>query len=178
MTVISNFTQEAIVDKIYQVGKYQVHEKIYQTGSDFPDPKYERSYKIKNGDRSVNLGRFMNEDKQGIGIEAPPKMVGEWLVVFSANRVFLWKSGSEPIEFEPYRASNWQKYSDLGINGHYDYYSSNFFIKDARWFFEYRCANQPCLTMKDDRAMPEKILFSSDDRGQTFHVLENSKAQK
>lgn len=159
-----------IVERSYQVDRYQVHEKIAETGSSWPDRKYERVYTLQTEHKSLELGRFTNEDRVGIEL-APPKIVGDLLVVFSANKVFLWKPDSKPIEFYPFMAKNWMEYSNQGINGFYDYHATDFSIQGNRWIFEYRCANRPCNTMKDNKPMPEKIRFFSDDMGKTFDVL-------
>jgi hypothetical protein len=101
-------------------------------------------------------------------------MVGEWLVVFSANRTYLWQPGQSTVEFTPYAAEDWQEYSDLGINGHYDYHAVDFRVEGDRWVFEYRCAHQPCLKLNNNQPMPSRILFYSGDRGKTFHLMPTS----
>jgi hypothetical protein len=165
------------VDRNYFVGQYQIREKIHPVGSNFPDQKYERVYTLYTGSQRIELGRFMNEDNDGIKA-AVPKVVGEWLVVFSASKTFLWKAGNDPIAFEPYRAENWMEYSAIGINGHYDYNATDFSIQGDRWILEYRCATQPCSMAIDGRTNPEKIRFFSEDGGKTFYALKAEKPGK
>lgn len=165
-----------IVDRSYSAGDYQIREKIYRRSNGWTDPRYERVYVLQSSNKNIELGRFENEDDQGIDQTiAAPETVGEWIVVYSANRTLLWQSGRSPIEFEPFRAANWDEIGSqkMGINGHYDYYARDFWIEGDRWWFEYICATQPCLG-NAARPLPETLRFFSDDHGQTFYLQADS----
>lgn len=98
--------KEETSDRVYQVSKYQIREKIYKY-SRFPDSsfdyKYDRVYTIvENGWLPMEVARFEYTDRRNIGIKtAHPKMVGEWLVIFSDRQTFLWKPNHQLIKFTP-----------------------------------------------------------------------------
>lgn len=101
--------QEEMSDRVYQIDKYQIREKIYKYSGSFPDSsfdyRYQRVYTIvKNGWLPIEVAKFEYTDGQNIGIEiADPKMVGEWLVIFSNRQTFLWKPDRQLITFTPDR---------------------------------------------------------------------------
>ena len=170
--LLSNLLTQPIVDQSYLAGRHEIREKIYQRGSGWPDYRYERIYVLQDGRQQIELARFENESKDGIEA-AVPRVLGEWVTVFSANHLILWKSGSKPIVFTPYRAVGWQEYAKQGltdINGHYDYYARDFRIVGDRWLLEYHCANQPCSLGDNNQPLSDKLVFFSDDQGQTFYV--------
>ncbi len=165
---------EPIVDRTYLVKKYRIRERVYHR-SNWPDNVYERIYTLENGWQSIELGKFQNEDNLGIESEkVAPKLVGEWLAIFSANRIFLWKPESKSLEFEPFQAQGWTEYAENfdSINGHYDYQSANFSTHGDRWLLEYRC-RQNCADPVTNRSKPAKIVFVSSDRGKTFQILKD-----
>jgi hypothetical protein len=163
---------EKISDRTYTANDYKIRELIYHRSS-WPDNIYERIYTLDRGWKSIELGRFRNEDNLSVVQKnAVAKMVGKWLVIMSANRIFLWQPDRDPIEFEPYRSQGWSEYAEKNdnINGHYDYHAVNFSIQGDRWLLEYRC-EQTCVDKFDRQSRPAKIMFESRDRGQTFQIL-------
>ena len=175
--LLPSLTVQPIVDQSYSVGRYAVREKIYQNGGGWPDHRYERIYTLQDGWQQIELARFENESKDGIEVFAP-KVLDEWVVVFSANRLILWKSGSQAIVFTPYQAVGWREYAEQrlgGANGHYDYYARDFGIVGDRWLLEYGCARQFCRLGDNNQPLPDKLIFFSDDQGRTFHIQSSTK---
>jgi hypothetical protein len=163
-----------IINKSYPIERYQLHEKVYDVG--FLNHEYERVYTVQDGWWLTEIGRFSNEEHpQQVEHPVAPKLVGDWLVVFSGSHLFLWQSGRPPIAFDPHRAVGWYEYANqpaVQINEHYDYHATDFLIQGDRWIFEYRCSHPSC--QGGGKSTPAKILFFSDDRGTTFHLLKNS----
>lgn len=101
--------KEETSDRVFQIDKYQIHEKIYKYSGTFPDSsfdsRYQRVYTItENGWLPMEVARFEYTDRRNIGIKiADPKMVGEWLVIFSDRQTFLWKPQHQLIKFTPDR---------------------------------------------------------------------------
>jgi len=157
-----------ILDKSYAVGEYRVRERISPVGGNWPDQKYERVYTLEHDGQLIEIGRFKNEDRTGIQA-AEPKLVGDWLVIFSASRTFIWKPNTEPIAFVPFDAVNWGEVEKRhhGINSSYDYEAIDLTIDGDRWAIEYRCFQGKCL----HQARPNKITFISEDEGQTFYAI-------
>ena len=178
--------------KTYDVGQYTITETISEFGSNWPDQNYERVYTI-DGDI---FAQYHNESSTGIDSESPPRMMGNWLVIMSSNRVFFWQPDKEQqIEFSPYVAEGWIEYSSheqwdgLGLDGAYGYRAidvqnsdvqiSNVQISNdaistdhpGRWVLTYRCTHS-CPTEEYPNRGPETIQFVSDDQGDTFRLME------
>ncbi len=177
LVLFPNVSSTRVVDESYAIGPYQLREEIYRYGNDWPDQRYRRIYTIQQGQQSIPLGQFEGEDPSGIVTEiAPPKIVAQWLVVFSASQVLLWQAERPAITFTPYDAEGWDGYAEQKfprINGHSDYDAVDFSIEGDRWLLTYRCASQPCRLLDNNQPMPAQIIFFSDDQGQTFHILEH-----
>jgi hypothetical protein len=168
-----NPVPDAVVDRTYTVGANRIREQIYPRGINWPDQKYEHIYSLENGDRRIELERFTNEEMQSGISKTQPKMVGEWLVIFSADRTFLWKSVSNSIEFSPTQSEGWNDYVLRNLDSYGIYHAKDFSIEGTRWIFEYQCQNLPCPQMKDNKTPPAKIRFFSDDRGKTFQIIKD-----
>ncbi len=138
-----------------------VEEQIYREES-FPDPRYERIYRVQTGARTVELGRYTDEGRAGM--TTPPLFVADWLVVMSGAHIFFWQPDEAMRHFYPYTAPDWIDYADpQQLNGHYDYAATNVQITGDDWWITYTCtaclANHPAL-----------ICFVSTDGGQTFRL--------
>ncbi len=102
---------EETSDRLYQASKYQIREKIYKYSGTMPDSifdyKYKRVYTIvEHGWLSMEVAQFKYTDRRNIGIKTThPKMVGEWLVIFSDRQTFLWKPNHQLIKFTPDKTS-------------------------------------------------------------------------
>jgi hypothetical protein len=143
--------KEETRDLVYKVRKYQIREQIYKYSS-FPDSsfdyRYDRVYTITdNSWFPMELARFEYTDRRNIGIKtAYPKMVGDWLVIFSDRQTFLWKPNHQPIKFTPNETylpelaeSPISVYPAKSKNIYLDYQAMNFSIQGNRWLFEYHC---------------------------------------
>jgi hypothetical protein len=176
LLLLANLYPTALIDQSYSVGRYQVSEQVYNVG--FLDHAYERVYTVKDGWWRTEIGRFVNEENPQLG-RLPPKLVGDWLVVFSGNHLFLWRSGRSTIAFTPDQAVGWSEYANQptgDINGHYDYHAADFWIQDNRWLVEYRCSRLSC--QKEGKSALAKIRFVSEDQGKTFHLLNHRSQPK
>jgi hypothetical protein len=169
---------EAVVDRSHAIGVNRIREKIYPHGINWPDQKYEHIYSLEQGNSSIELERFTNEERQSGISKTKPKMVGEWLVIFSAARTFLWKSGSKPVEFYPHQIEGWNDYVDRYLHSDINYHAKDFSIEGNRWMLEYECESLPCPQRKDDRTPPLKIRFFSDDFGKTFQIMQDANKSK
>jgi hypothetical protein len=165
---------EAVIDRSHSIGANRIREKIYPTGINWPDQKYEHIYSFERGNSSIELERFTNEERQSGINKTKPKMVGEWLVIFSAAQTFLWKSGSKPIEFYPYLIDEWGDYVIQHLHNYGSYYAKDFSIEGNRWILEYECENLPCPQMKDNQTLPPKIRFFSDNFGKSFQIIKDA----
>jgi hypothetical protein len=162
---------DPVVDRSYPVGENRIREKVYPTGMNWPDQKYEHIYSLEHKNGSIELDRFTNEERRGGSSKTKPKMVGEWLVIFSTDRTFLWKSGSKSIEFYPYHVEGWRDYVVRHLNNYSSYHAKDFSIEGNRWIFKYECESLPCPQMQDSQTPPPNIYFFSDDRGKTFQIM-------
>lgn len=162
---------EAVVDRSYPLGENRISEKVYPTGINWPDQKYEHIYTLEHKHGSIEVDRFTNEERQGSSSKTKPKMVGEWLVIFSTSRTLLWKSGSKPIEFYPYQIQGWDDYIIRNLNHYSSYHAKDFSVEGNRWIFEYECENLPCPQMQNNQTPPTNIRFFSDDFGKTFQIF-------
>lgn len=174
-----------LVDQTFPVGEYVVRETIHQDGMGWPDHRMLRQYTV-TADTTYDLGDYENESERGISPDSPPQMVGDRLVVYSSSHVYLWRLGEAPIEFNPYKAENW---NDVfpgtlnGPNGHYDYVADAFSVEvkegNPRWLITYRCIHPSCACTDtacetyapEDKAKPTALTFYSDDEGEHFYVL-------
>lgn len=154
-------TSQVVTVQDATVGQIIVEEQIYRTDS-FPDPRYERIYRVESGNQRVEVGRYADEAKSGI--TTPPRFVADWLVVMSGAHIFFWQKGEDTRHFYPYTAPDWIDYADpQQLNGHYDYVATAVEIEGDKWQISYECtaclANHPVL-----------IRFVSTDGGQTFRL--------
>jgi hypothetical protein len=169
---------DPVVDRSYPLGENRIREKVYPTGMNWPDQKYEHIYSLEHKNGSIEVDRFTNEERQGGGTKTKPKLVGEWLAIFSTSRTFLWKSGSKPIEFYPYQVAGWDDYVIRDLHDYSSYHAKDFIIEGNRWIIEYQCENLPCPQMQDNRIPPTNIRFFSDDFGKTFQILKDADKSK
>lgn len=169
---------DPVVDRSYPLGKNRIREKVYPTGINWPDQKYEHIYSLENDNGSVELDRFTNEERQGSSSKTKPKIVGEWLVIFNIDRTFLWKSGNKPIDFYPDQIEGWRDYVFRNLNDYSNYHAKNFLIEGNRWIFEYECESLPCPQMQDNQTPPTNIHFFSDDFGKTFQIVKDTDKSK
>ncbi len=157
----NSLVHQKISSKVYIVGKYKVKEDIYKT-TNFPDHQYKRVYWVKDGLFWHQIGAYENEDRTGITIA--PELVEDWLVIYSSSHLFLWSPELGKQHFYPFIADGWYEYSKQNlINGHYDYKSFKFQIKNGYWFAIYKCVF--CNGKK-----PKKLIFTLVPSNQRWSV--------
>ncbi|MEO1590577.1 MAG: hypothetical protein AAFU71_04705 [Cyanobacteria bacterium J06632_22] len=166
MVVSFSCGPDPISTTTYPAGDALIIEEIFEDQA-IPDNIYRRTYEVTYHGEQLDLGDYDNEDPYGI-VAAPPKWVAGWLVVFSSSQVFIWQPGQDPIHFNPYKAQGWNDYAGrsewrASINGSYDYYAQDLTIQDGQWRLEY-------VPAFDSPTGPARIVFVSDDEGQTFSV--------
>lgn len=169
---------EAVIDRYHVIGTNRIREKIYPTGINWPDQQYEHIYSLEQKNSSIELERFTNEERQSGINKTKPKMVGEWLVIFSAAQTFVWKSGSKPVKFYPYQIEGWYDYVDRYLHHDINYHAKNFSIEGNRWILEYECENLPCPQRKKNQMPQSKVRFFSDDFGKTFQIMQDANKSK
>ncbi len=184
--------KEETSDRVYQIDKYQIREKVYKHSGTFPDSsfdyRYQRVYTIvENGWLPMEVARFDYTDRRNIGIKiADPKMVGEWLAIFSDRQTFLWKPNHQLIKFTPDRsilpnlARSPKQPSKIKPNrktlphpaqslidayptdftniypDYLDYQAIDFSIQGDDWLFKYYC-DRHCQDGLNNR-MPPKLV--------------------
>ncbi len=156
---LAALTTELVEEHKYIVGSYEIKETIYREDS-FPDAQYKRVYAVGN----KKIGSYSDESSAGITI--PPEMVGEWLAIYSSSHLFLWQPDEEVRQFNPYQADGFIEYSDqfqFGLNGHYEYQVTAFWMENGRWFINY----DEQYHQKDH---PPTLLFTSDDEGISYTI--------
>ena len=162
------FVSERVAENSYTVGAYEVEEVIYREDG-FPDDSYERVYRVRNGRFWTEIGSYANESQSGI-IQSP-EWVDGWLVIYSSSHLFLWQPDETVRHFDLFLAEGWTEYAEqfgtFGLNGHYDYRVTRFWVEDKRWFIQYKCI-QSC---SDDR--PPILQFISGDQGLTYTINES-----
>lgn len=142
-------------------GEIIVAEQIYREES-FPDPRYERIYRVQTSEQTVELGRYTDEAANGMMV--PPQMVGGWLVVMSGAHIFFWQPDADVRHFYPYVADEWVAYAqERQLNGHYDYAAAAVQINGETWRITYTCT--ACLARQ-----PAEIHFVSTDGGRRFRI--------
>lgn len=142
-------------------GELIVEEQIYREES-FPDPRFERIYRVQSGEQEFELGRYTDEAAHGIN--TPPRFVADWLVVMSGAHIFFWQPEEEVRHFYPYVVDEWVVYAqERQLNGHYDYAATAVQIDSDEWRITYACT--ACLANH-----PAVIHFVSADGGQRFRL--------
>ncbi len=167
---LSGCFSSPLAESRYQLGDYRVTERIYREDG-FPDPTFERVLEVQHGSSTMRLGAYRDESREGITVA--PEWVGEWLVVYSSSHLFVWRPGVEARHFAPWEADGWTDYAarfgPCGLGGHYDYHAAHFWIEGGRWFVEYRCNPGYCV-----EGHPSTILFTSDDEGATYAIVDDA----
>jgi hypothetical protein len=155
------FTRELVSTQRAAAGALTVVEEVYRTDS-FPDPRYERIYRVQHAAREFELGRYSDEGTAAMA--QPPQMVGEWLVVMSGAHLFFWQAGQDTRHFYPFMVEAWFDFAQARqLNGHYDYAATAVEIDGAVWRITYTCTT--CLA-----GQPVEIRFVSTDGGATFQL--------
>ena len=149
---IEQFPAEIVSQQTVVVGDFVVEEQITKSGG-WPDWIYERSYWATYESKRRFLGSYQNESP--IGLLDDPFVVEGQLILFTGSRLFLWRPGTEPAQYFPFRAPEWADFGrEMNINGVYDYYPTRAWQEGEELWFEYSCQAN-CTPSK-----PGKILFA------------------
>ena len=166
-------TGEVVRATAYSADPYQVTEEVQYVSTDWDgEVLYQRVYVVEeqSKEQAAELTRFTGgETYWAADMDFPasePKQVGDWLVIFSLDQVWIWQPGQSAIAFAPTTSLDsdvWQDNQMERPDFWSFYLATDFQITEDQWVLEYTNG------ITDDSApSPGQYYFISDDEGQTF----------
>ncbi|MEO1589902.1 MAG: hypothetical protein AAFU71_01285 [Cyanobacteria bacterium J06632_22] len=164
-------TGEVVRETAYSADPYQITEEVQYVSTDWDgEVLYQRVYVVE--EQAAERARFTGGETYWAAEmdfpESDPKQVGDWLVVFSLDQVWIWQPGQSAIAFDPtvsLDADVWQDNQMERPEFWSFYLATDFQIVEDQWVLEYTNG------ITDDAAPspgPEKYYFISEDKGETF----------
>lgn len=161
--------KEIVRSSNHTAAPYTITEAVQYDYSSLGDDYFRRVYVVESEGKETI--RFKGEPTMwAIDTDLSmgnPKVVGEWLSIFSRGRVWIWQPGQPAVTFSPIESidSNVWQDNQMEIPSGWDHWATDFQISDGKWILEY---TDNYIDAADPSPGPEHFYFISEDQGQTF----------
>ena len=168
---------EVLRETSYSTPPYTVVEEIQYEYSEYSDEFSQRVYFVRSDEevlaefRGVTTTWPANSDLA----LSPPKVVEDWLAIFSKSQVWIWHPEKRTIKFDLMHKLNSDDWAERQLMSPSipDCWASDFNISNGTWILEF--TERIPSERKSNTIRPDRYYLVSEDEGRTFFpVAEDS----